>query len=88
MYFKKIDMIALKMCEEKDSINRVGAALIYIMNEVSNTYGHSYYYREELALFLPRVLGVNIDGDLFDEVISNLEIDLKIVKKEDRFYLK
>ena len=72
----------------KDSINRVGAALIYIMNEVSNTYGHSYYYREELALFLPRVLGVNIDGDLFDEVISNLEIDLKIVKKEDRFYLK
>ena len=88
MYFKKIDMIALKMGEEKDSINRVGAALIYIMNEVSNTYGHSYYYREELALFLPRVLGVNIDSELFDEVISNLEKDLKIVVKDDRFYLK
>ena len=58
------------------------------MNEVSNTYGHSYYYREELALFLPRVLGVNIDSDLFDEVVSNLEIDLKIVRKDDRFYLK
>ena len=88
MYFKKIDMIALKNDYPKDSHERIGAALIYIMNEVSNTYGHSYYYREELALFLPRVLGINIDSDLFDEVISNLEIDLKIVVKENRFYLK
>ena len=88
MYFKKIDMIALKNDYSKDSHERVGTALIYIMNEVSNTYGHSYYYREELALFLPRVLGINIDSDLFDEVIFELEKDLKIVIKENRFYLK
>ena len=88
MYFKKIDMIALNKGYSKDDINRIGAALIYIMNEVSNTYGHSYYYKEELNMFLPRVIGINIDNDMFLDVLRNLEVDLKIVIKEDKIYLK
>ena len=88
IYFKKIDVIALKNGVKKDDLIRVKASLLYIMDEVSNTYGHSYYFREELLNYLPRVLGVNISDELFDECINNLVDDLKIIIKEDRFYLR
>ena len=41
--FKKIDRIALKNGILKDADIRVRAAIIYIMEEVSNTYGHSHF---------------------------------------------
>lgn len=88
IYFKKIDVIALKNGVKKDALIRVKASLLYIMDEVSNTYGHSYYFREELLNYLPRVLGVNICTELFDECINKLIDDLKIIIKEDRFYLR
>ena len=88
IYFKKIDVIALKNGVKKDALIRVKASLLYIMDEVSNTYGHSYYFREELLNYLPRVLGVNICTELFDECINKLVEDLKIIIKEDRFYLR
>lgn len=88
IYFKKIDVIALKNGIKKDALIRVKASLLYIMAEVSNTYGHSYYFREELLNYLPRVLGVNICTELFDECINKLVDDLKIIIKEDRFYLR
>lgn len=88
IYFKKIDVIALKNGVKKDALIRVKASLLYIMDEVSNTYGHSYYFREELLNYLPRVLGVNICTEKFDECINKLVDDLKIIIKEDRFYLR
>ena len=88
IYFKKIDVIALKNGVKKDSLIRVKASLLYIMDEESNNYGHSYYFREELLNYLPRVLGVNICTELFDECINKLVDDLKIIIKEDRFYLR
>lgn len=88
IYFKKIDVIALKNGVKKDALIRVKASLLYVMDEVSNTYGHSYYFREELLNYLPRVLGVNICTELFDECINKLVEDLKIIIKEDRFYLR
>ena len=88
IYFKKIDVIALKNAVKKDALIRVKASLLYIMDEVSNTYGHSYYFREELLNYLPRVLGINIYTELFDECINKLVDDLKIIIKEDRFYLR
>lgn len=88
IYFKKIDMIALKSDLEKDADIRVRAAIIYIMNEVSNTYGHCYYFKEELASLLPRVLGINISLEKFEDNLKRLEADLKIIIKEDRYYLR
>lgn len=88
MTFKKIDAIALKSGLEKDAPIRVEASIIYIMNELSNAYGHSYYFKEEIASYLPRVLGVNITEELFLNSLENLEKNLLIVKKEDRYYLK
>lgn len=88
IYFKKIDTIALKSGIERDALIRVKAALLYIMDEVSNTYGHCYYYVDELATLLPRVLGVRIDEDKFYEALKTLEVDLKIIIKENRYYLR
>ena len=88
MTFKKIDAIALKSGLEKDAPIRVEASIIYIMNELSNAYGHSYYFKEEIASYLQRVLGVNITEELFLSSLENLEKNLLIVKREDRYYLK
>ena len=88
LYFKKIDMIALKNGIEKNSLIRVKASLIYIMNEVSNTFGHSYYYKEELSSYLPRVLGINIDEELFNNAINELSSNLKIIIKDEKIYLR
>ena len=88
MTFKKIDAIALKSGLEKTASIRVEASIIYIMNELSNAYGHSYYFKEEIASYLPRVLGVNITEKLFLDSLESLEKNLSIVKKEDRYYLK
>lgn len=88
MTFKKIDAIALKSGLEKDAPIRVEASIIYIMNELSNAYGHSYYFKEEIASYLQRVLGVNITEELFLSSLESLEKNLSIVKKEDRYYLK
>lgn len=88
MTFKKIDAIALKSGLEKDAPIRVEASIIYIMNELSNAYGHSYYFKEEIASYLQRVLGVNITEELFLNSLENLEKNLLIVKREDRYYLK
>ena len=88
MTFKKIDAIALKSGLEKDAPIRVEASIIYIMNELSNAYGHSYYFKEEIASYLQRVLGANITEELFLSSLENLEKNLLIVKREDRYYLK
>lgn len=88
MTFKKIDAIALKSGLEKDAPIRVEASIIYIMNELSNAYGHSYYFKEEIASYLQRVLGVNITEELFLSSLENLEKNLLIVKREDQYYLK
>ncbi len=86
--FKKVDTIALKNGIEKDNINRVKAAIIYIMNEISNTYGDCYYSKKDLIILLPRVLGVSIEEDKFNKSIKELEVDLEIVIKNDRYYLR
>ena len=88
LYFKKVDSIALKNGINRDDIRRINAAIIYIMNEVSNTFGHSYYYYDELYKYLNRVIGVNISNDIYDSCLDNLILDLKIIHKEDRYYLK
>lgn len=86
--FKKIDQIALNMGVEKSSLIRVKAALIYIMTEVSNTYGHSYYYEEELRQLLPRVVQTDISHTDFEQALIELQKDVDIVIKEEKIYLK
>ena len=86
--FKKIDTIALGNGIEKDDPNRVKAAIIYILLEISNTYGHSYSLFDEIYLFLPRVIGCELSSDSIKNYFQELEIDLKIIIKDTRIYLR
>ncbi|HIT22984.1 MAG TPA: ATP-dependent RecD-like DNA helicase [Candidatus Faecimonas intestinavium] len=86
--FKKIDRIALKNGMAKDSFVRVRAAILYIMEEVSNTYGHSYFYCDEIFQYLPRVLLISISDEVYKKAMESLIVDLMVVNKEDRYYLK
>ena len=86
--FKKIDRIALKNGMAKDSFVRVRAAILYIMEEVSNTYGHSYFYYDEIFQYLPRVLLISISDEAYKKAMESLIVDLMVVNKEDRYYLK
>ena len=86
MNFKKIDTISIRNGNSIDDPNRVCAAIIYIMQEISNTYGHCYYSKEEILSYLPRVIGIEIID--IDKYLSTLEMDLKIIIKEDKIYLK
>ena len=86
--FKKIDVIALNSGIEKDSIIRIKASILYIINEVCNTYGHSYIYKEELLNYLPRVLGVTISSDKLEEAIEELVMTTELEIRDDRYYLR
>ena len=86
--FKKIDQIALNSGVERDSLIRIKASIIYIMNEISNTYGHSYYTYNELLTLIPRVLGVGIIEDSFIYALNELVKDSRIVIIDDKYYLK
>ena len=86
--FKKIDRIALKNGMAKDSFVRVKAAILYIMEEVSNTYGHSYFYYDEIFQYLPRVLLISISDEAYKKAMESLIVDLMVANKEDRYYLK
>ena len=86
--FKRIDSIAIKNNTLPDDINRVEASILYIMNELEMTYGHSYYRFEELDPFVTRVLGVTISNSLLNEAFDNLIKKDKIVKKDNCYYTK
>ena len=85
--FKKVDNIALNIGIERNSIIRIKASIIYIINEVCNTYGHSYIYKEELIEYLPRVLGVEITEDEFSKSIQELLIDTELEIRDNKYYL-
>ena len=86
MYFKKIDLIALKMGLDKASDIRIDASILYIMRELSNTLGHSYFFKDEIYSYIPRVLQTSISIDLFDERLKFLEKDLKIKRIDEKYY--
>ncbi len=88
MNFKKIDYIALKLGVLKDADIRIDAGIIYIMSELSNIYGHSYFTSEDIYKYLFRVLGINITYEKYLERLEQLQIDLKIIKYNDNYYLK
>lgn len=86
--FRRIDELALKNQIDRTSKKRVKASLIYMIKELSDHYGHSYYYLEELLSFLPRILGVKIEEEKVQEAVDELLNENHLVKKENRYYLR
>lgn len=85
--FKKVDGIALKNGIQKKDTRRVQASILYTMDEVCNLYGHSYLTIDEMYSYTIRCLGIEIIENEFLEAIENLEKDLKIIQKEEKYYL-
>ena len=85
--FKKVDQIALRIGIKIDSIIRIKAAIIYIMEELSNLHGHSYYYKDEIINILSGIIGKELKIELIDKAIDELVLDLDIVIKEEKYYL-
>lgn len=86
--FRRIDELALKNQIDPTSKKRVKASLIYMIKELSDHYGHSYYYLEELLSLLPRILGVKIEEEKVQEAVDELLNENHLVKKENRYYLR
>ena len=85
MGFKRIDSIYLRNNDNLNDINRLKAVVIYILSELTFNIGYSYFFLDEISSYIPKVLGFSISN--LEEVLKELEKDLKIIKYEDRYYL-
>ena len=85
--FKKVDIIALKNQIKRNDVRRIAAGVIYVLNEVCNTIGHSYLIKEEIASYLTRALNVELELVAIDESLQILEKDLKIIHVDEKYYL-
>lgn len=87
MSFKKIDILALHLQMEKNDQRRIQAAILYTINELSNVSGHCYFFKNEIETITSRILNTNILADEFELAFSNLEINMKLIKEDNRYYL-
>lgn len=88
MTFKKIDIIALKMGILPNDTRRVQVGILYTITELSNTTGHCYFFLDELQTITRRVLNSVITVEEFDTSLETLQLDGKIIKIEDKYYLR
>ena len=86
--FKKIDQIALKSDYAVDDERRLKAAIIYVVDEVCNTYGHSYLHIDEIYGYVNRCLMTNISKEAYINSLNSLILDLRIIKDNEKYYLK
>ncbi len=86
--FKKIDLIALKHNYERDDNRRVKAAIITTMEELCNSIGHCYLHIDMIYKYTIMCLGNNINEEYFIECINSLILDIKVIKVEEKYYLR
>ena len=58
------------------------------MNELSNSYGHSYYYLNELIPYLEKVLMTKISNEKVLECLSNLKKNQEVIELDEAYYTK
>ena len=86
--FKKIDDIALKNSYEVNDIRRIEASILYVIGEVYFTIGHTYLLHEEIYNYACRFLKFDLSLDEFNLALDNLMKDVKLIKRDNRYYLK
>lgn len=85
--FKRIDMLAIKNNIPNSDITRIEAGIIYVMNELTNNYGHSYYFIHELLPFVEKALHLDSNKEKINTCLDNLIKKGLVIKKEDYYYL-
>jgi len=86
--FKKVDTIALKQNYNRDDKRRVCAAILTTMEELCNTIGHCYLHIDMIYRYTINCLGNSISEEYFIECLNSLILDVKVVKLEEKYYLR
>jgi len=86
--FKKVDSIALKHNYSRNDKRRVMASIIYAMEELCNVLGHSYLTIDDIFKYTIVFLGNNISNEEFIESLNSLILDIKIIKEDDKYFLR
>ena len=76
--FLKADEIALNSGIDKLDSRRVRAYILYYLEEIGNSNGHSYAYYDEIVDNVEEYLGQGIHQDLVDETIQDLIDEKKL----------
>ena len=86
--FKKVDTIFLKQGGKRDDARRIMAAILYVIDEVCNLYGHSYLSLPEIHAFVVRALGNDIAPSELSSSLEQLLTDMKIILEDEHYYLR
>ena len=85
--FTKVDEVALFLNEDKLSLNRIKACIVYIIKELCFKNGDTYLNYGEIYEAVNFYLKNDISSDAFDEAISELDGELKIKIEDDKYYI-
>ncbi len=86
--FKTCDYIYQKNDCDKLDVKRIRAVFIYILRELTNVSGNTYFYLDEIRPYFIRIIGTDISDELLLEALNSLISLELIVVKEDKIYLK
>ena len=86
--FQKVDEISHKLGISYDDERRIKAVILYVMKKSSFETGNTYFEKDEIYDQVYHYLKFEIDEYDFDDFLSELANENKIVKKEYDYYLK
>ena len=84
--FNKLDNIFLAN-HDLDNDIRIEACILEGMQRLSNSSGDVYYFNEEIKKILSKDFRI-IDSEKIDVSLEKLIIERKVIKEEDKYYLK
>lgn len=84
--FKRLDSIYLTNFGETEV--RTLACIIESLEILANNLGDTYSFKDEILLVLQREFNIFLDNETLDEAITKLIAQGKMVKEEQRYYLK
>ena len=85
--FRTVDRIALDNRYSTKSKRRISAAIFYAFNEKTNVTGYSYFGINEIYKFVNNLLHIEVSEEKFISSLNDLILNLKVLKKDDRYYL-
>ncbi|MDD4718589.1 MAG: ATP-dependent RecD-like DNA helicase [Bacilli bacterium] len=85
--FVKVDQMARIMDIDPTNENRVKAAIIYLIEMITFSTGDSYLEYEILKVELEKFLNIGITDEILNEYFNDLEMELKIVIDNNKYYL-
>ena len=85
--FTELDKIATSNNYDNNDERRLEALTIYAMNNLTFNNGDTYLYFDELYNYIKENTDA-IDNITFEYILKKLEKQNRIVKEEDRYYLK